>query len=61
MLANTSPRLPRLYMISGSELIAAKSLDTSVNVWTAFHLQTYVNMNQYDDSLYANVSDLEHE
>jgi len=48
-------------MISGCELIDAKRLYTSVNVWTAVHLQTYVNMNQYDDSLYANVSDLEGE
>jgi len=61
VLASTSPRLPRLYMISGCELIDAKCLYTSVNVWTAFHLQSYVNMNQYDDSLYANVSDLEDE
>ena len=26
--------------------------------WIVFSLQTYVNLNQYDDGLYANVHDL---
>ena len=27
-------------------------------MWVAFLLQTYVNLKQYDNSLYANVEDL---
>ena len=33
-------------------------LKNPVNVWPVFSSQTYVNLNEYDYSLYANVTDL---